>query len=47
MFLVLNFAMVTFDFENDKRLIKKIEIERRTEKEMEVPKIKKSNKEVK
>jgi len=38
---------VPFDFGNDKRLMIKIVIERRTKKEMEVPKRKKSNKEVK
>jgi len=38
---------VPFDFENNKRLMIKIGIERRTEKEVEVPKRKKSNKEVK
>jgi len=37
---------VPFDFENDKRLMIKIGIEKRTEKEMEVSKKKKSNKEV-
>jgi len=38
---------VSFDFENDKRLMIKIGIERIMEKEMEVPKRKKSNKETK
>jgi len=38
--------VVPFDFENNKILVIKIGIERRIEKEMEVSKIKKSNKEV-
>jgi len=39
--------VVSFDFENDKRLMVKIGTERITEKEMEIPKKKKSNKEAK
>jgi len=39
--------MLPFDFENDKRLRIKFGIERKIEKEMEVPKIKKLNEEVK
>jgi len=38
--------MLPFDFENDKRLMMKIGI-KKIEKEMEVPKIKKLNEEVK
>jgi len=39
--------LLSFDFENDKRLMIKIGIKRRIEKEMKVPKKNKSNKETK
>jgi len=39
--------MVPFDFENDKILMVKIGIKKRTKKEIKVPKRKKSNKKAK